>query len=90
MSGARRKPRAAWIALGTGVVLSFAVSYAVGLACFAVAVVTRTAALAWVAAVAAVIATSARSGPCSRRPSPASTGRDAIPFIQDLIARVRG
>ncbi|AZZ50129.1 hypothetical protein C5C31_08400 [Rathayibacter rathayi] len=86
MSGARRKPRAAWIALGTGVVLSFAVS----LACFAVAVVTRTAALAWVAAVAAVIATSARSGPCSRRPSPASTGRDAIPFIQDLIARVRG
>ncbi|PPF39277.1 hypothetical protein C5B93_04335 [Rathayibacter sp. AY1A2] len=126
--GARRKPRAAWIALGTGVVLSFVVvvavllpvlgligaadgttagaldvpvgaivlsivlSYAVGLACLAVAFLSRNAALAWVAAVAAVIATLIGSTWPLVATGFASVdqAKDVIPFIQDLIARVRG
>ncbi|PPG49456.1 hypothetical protein C5C24_12700 [Rathayibacter sp. AY2B3] len=126
--GTRRKPRAAWIALATGVVLSFVVvvavllpvlgligaadgttagaldvpvgaivlsiviSYAVGLACLALAFVSRNAALAWIAAVAAVIATLIGSiwPLIATGFASVDQAKDVIPFIQDLIARVRG
>jgi hypothetical protein len=126
--GTRRKPRAAWIALATGavlslvvvvavllpvlgligaadgttagtldvpvgaIVLSIVISYAVGLAFLALAFVSRNSALAWVAAVAAVIATLIGSVWPLIATGFASVdqAKDVIPFIQDLIARVTG
>ncbi|TDX81440.1 hypothetical protein EDF35_1107 [Rathayibacter sp. PhB151] len=126
--GSRRKPRAAWAALATGVVVSFlivvgvllpvlgligaadattagvldvpvgaiilsiVISYLIALAFLALAFVSRNAALAWVAAVAAVIATLVGSVWPLLATAFASVDQagDVIPFIQDLIARVTG
>ncbi|KZX20220.1 hypothetical protein [Rathayibacter tanaceti] len=126
--GARRRPRAAWAALATGVVLcvvvvvavllpvlgligaadgstagaldvpvgaivfSIVVGYAVGLAFLGLALLSRNAPLAWVFAVAAVVATLVGSVWPLFATAFASVdqARDAIPFIQDLIARVTG
>ncbi|MWV48036.1 hypothetical protein GRS96_01950 [Rathayibacter sp. VKM Ac-2803] len=126
--GTRRKPRAAWIAFATGVVvsalvvfavllpvlgligaadattvgvldvpvgaitLSIVISYLIGLAALALAFVSRNAALAWVAAVAAVVATLIGSVWPLVATAFASVdqAQDVVPFIQDLIGQVTG
>lgn len=126
--GSRRKPRAAWIALATGVVvsalvvlgvllpvlgligaadattvgvldvpvgaitLSIVISYLVGLAFLALALVSRNAALAWIAAVAAVVATLVGSlwPLVATAFASVDQAQDVVPFIQELIGRFGG
>ncbi|MBO0985163.1 hypothetical protein [Rathayibacter sp. SD072] len=125
-SGGRRRPRAAWIALATGVVVSalvvlgvllpvlgliaaadgsvagaldvpvgtivaaIAISFLVGLAFLGLALVARKPAVAWVAAVAAVVATLVGSVWPLVATAFASVdqAQDVVPFIQDLITRI--
>lgn len=126
--GRRRKPRAAWIALVTGVVLcaltvvgvllpvlgligaahattfgtlrvpvggiavAIVVSYLVALGLLLLTFWSRFGALAWITAVAAVIATLAGSvWPLFATAFASVTEvQDVIPFVQDLIGRVTG
>ncbi|SMH48664.1 hypothetical protein SAMN06295885_3091 [Rathayibacter oskolensis] len=126
--GSRRKPRAAWAAFATGVVVSalivvgvllpvlgligaadattvgaldvpvaaitvsIVISYLIGLAALALAFVSRNAALAWVAAVAAVVATLIGSiwPLVATAFASVDQAQDIVPFLQDLIGRVTG
>lgn len=126
--GKRHKPRAAWIALITGVVLcalivvgvllpvlgligaahattfgtlhvpvggiavALVISYLVGLGFLVLTFLARFGALAWITAVAAVIATLAGSvWPLFATAFSSVTQiQDVIPFVQDLIGRVTG
>ncbi|QHC68232.1 hypothetical protein GSU68_17745 [Rathayibacter sp. VKM Ac-2759] len=126
--GSRRKPRAAWIAFATGVIvsaivvfavllpvlgligaadattvgvldvpvgaitLSIVISFLIGLAALALAFVSRNAALAWVAAVAAVVATLIGSiwPLVTTAFASVDQAQDVVPFIQDLIGQVTG
>ncbi|MCM6762797.1 hypothetical protein NB037_10255 [Rathayibacter sp. ZW T2_19] len=127
-SGGRRRPRAAWIAFATGVVVSalvvlgvllpvlgliaaadgsiagaldvpvgtivaaIVISFLVGLAFLGLALVARKPAVAWVAAVAAVVATLVGSVWPLVATAFASVdqAQDVVPFLQDLIGRIGG
>ncbi|OOB92233.1 hypothetical protein [Rathayibacter sp. VKM Ac-2630] len=126
--GGRRRPRAAWIAFATGVVVSalvvlgvllpvlgliaaadgsiagaldvpvgaitasIVIGFLVGLAFLFLAFVARKPAVAWVAAVAAVVATLVGSVWPLVATALASVdqAQDVVPFIQDLIGRIGG
>ena len=74
------------------IALGIVISFAVGLAMLAVAALTRSGVVAWVAAVAAVVATLVGSVWPLVATTIASVdqAQDAIPFVQDLIGRVLG
>ncbi|OUE31477.1 hypothetical protein BFL35_04890 [Clavibacter michiganensis] len=74
------------------IALGIVISLVVGLATLAVAAVTRSGVVAWIAAVSAVIATLVGSAWPLVATTIASVDQvqDAIPFVQDLIGRVLG
>lgn len=74
------------------IALGIVISLVVGLAMIAVAAMTRSGAVAWVAAVAAAVATLVASAWPLVATTIASVDQvqDAIPFVQDLIGRVLG
>ncbi|PPF55412.1 hypothetical protein C5B94_05310 [Clavibacter michiganensis] len=74
------------------IALGIVISFAVGLAMLAVAALTRSGVVAWVAAVAAVVATLVGSVWPLVATTIASVdqAQDAIPFVRDLIGRVLG
>ncbi|RIJ58531.1 hypothetical protein [Clavibacter phaseoli] len=74
------------------IALGIVISLVVGLAMIAVAATTRSGAVAWVAAVSAVVATLVGSAWPLVATTIASVDQvqDAIPFVQDLIGRVLG
>ena len=74
------------------IALGIVISFAVGLAMLAVAALTRNGVVAWVAAVAAVVATLVGSVWPLVATTIASVdqAQDAMPFVQDLIGRVLG
>ncbi|WP_043668689.1 hypothetical protein [Clavibacter michiganensis] len=74
------------------IALGIVIPLVVGLATLAVAAVTRSGVVAWIAAVSAVIATLVASAWPLVATTIASVDQvqDAIPFVQDLIGRVLG
>ena len=74
------------------IALGIVISLVVGLAMLAVAAMTRSGVVAWIAAVSAVVATLVGSAWPLVATTIASVDQvqDAIPFVQDLIGRVLG
>ncbi|MBP2456423.1 putative Tic20 family protein [Clavibacter michiganensis] len=74
------------------IALGIVISLVVGLAMIAVAAMTRSGVVAWIAAVSAVVATLVGSAWPLVATTIASVDQvqDAIPFVQDLIGRVLG
>ncbi|RIJ56663.1 hypothetical protein [Clavibacter phaseoli] len=74
------------------IALGIVISLVVGLAMLAIAAMTRSGVVAWVAAVSAVVATLVGSAWPLVATTIASVDQvqDAIPFVQDLIGRVLG
>ena len=74
------------------IALGIVISLVVGLAMVAIAAMTRSGVVAWVAAVSAVVATLVGSAWPLVATAIASVDQvqDAIPFVQDLIGRVLG
>lgn len=74
------------------IALGIVISLVVGLAVLAVAAMTRSGVVAWIAAVSAVVATLVGSAWPLVATTIASVDQvqDAIPFVQDLIGRVLG
>ncbi len=74
------------------IALGIVISFVVGLVLLAVAAMTRSGVVAWIAAVSAVVATLVGSFWPLVATTIASVDQvqDAIPFVQDLIGRVLG
>jgi hypothetical protein len=74
------------------IALGIVISLVVGLAMLAIAAMTRSGVVAWIAAVSAVVATLVGSAWPLVATTIASVDQvqDAIPFVQDLIGRVLG
>ncbi|OUE23458.1 hypothetical protein [Clavibacter michiganensis] len=74
------------------IALGIVISFGVGLAALAVAAMTRSGVVAWIAAVSTVVATLVGSTWPLVATTIASVDQvqDAIPFVQDLIGRVLG
>ncbi|MWJ18732.1 hypothetical protein DOU17_07325 [Clavibacter michiganensis subsp. michiganensis] len=74
------------------IALGIVISFVVGLVLLAVAAMTRSGVVAWIAAVSAVVATLVGSFWPLVATTLASVDQvqDAIPFVQDLIGRVLG